>query len=90
LNKKAFLIASAFGVALMITLISGVVDTTPPGILGATWNGWPLAWFYVIVYPGSPWSIDWVNFAGDVMLWFAVVFAVFCTALLASRQRKRE
>jgi len=76
-------------VGLLITLISGVIDTTPPGILGATWHGWPLAWFYVIVYPGSPWSIDWVNFGGDMILWFAVAFAAF-SSLLALRHGKRE
>jgi hypothetical protein len=31
---------------------------------------------YVIVYPGSPWSINWTNFAVDSALWFIVALAV--------------
>lgn len=87
LNKRALVIASAFGLGLVITLISGVIDITPAGILGATWHGWPLAWLYVIVYPGSPWSIDWVNFSGDIILWFAVAFAALCS-LQALRHKR--
>ena len=80
---------SAFGLGCLITLFSGLIDSTPAGILGATWHGWPLAWFYVIVYPGSPWSIDWVNFGGDITFWFAAAFVLLCS-LQAVRLRKGE
>jgi len=73
--KRRLLYAFAFAVGLLIALISGLIDVTPPGLLGATWHGWPLAWFYVIVYPGSPWSINWVNFAGDFIVWSIVSIA---------------
>jgi hypothetical protein len=87
INRSLF--ASAFGVGLAITLISGLVDTTPSGILGATWHGWPLVWSYVIVYPGSPWSVNWVNFAGDILLWSVVSFVVIWS-LLILRHKQRE
>ena len=61
--------------AVLVTLATGLVNTTP-NILGATWYGWPLAWLYVIVYPGSPWFINWTNFAVDTVLWFIMAFAV--------------
>ena len=73
---------------LFIALISGLIDVTPSGILGATWHGWPLAWFYVIVYPGSPWSINWVNFAGDFILWSLVSFAGLYSLLVIRREEK--
>jgi len=58
---------------LVITLITGLVDVTPMNLVGATWHGWPLAWFYVIVYPGSPVSVSWLNVIGDTTVWFLIV-----------------
>jgi hypothetical protein len=74
---------------VLITLISGLTDVTPSGIVGATWHGSPLAWFYVIVYPGSPWSIDWANFGGDLIVWCIVPLAGIYS-LLALRHEKKK
>lgn len=84
-----FILVCAFTIGLLITLISGLVDTTPAGIMGATWHGWPLAWLYVIVYPGSPWSIDSLNLGGDLLLWFIVSIAGLW-GLLALRHKRRK
>jgi len=86
LKKGEFLFVTAFVGGVLITLISGLIDVTPSGIVGATWHGWPLAWFYVIVYPGSPWSIDWANFGGDLIVW-CISFVGFYS-LLASRHER--
>jgi hypothetical protein len=76
LQRKFSLSIFALLVGLLVTLITGLVDVTPTDLVGATWYGLPLAWFYVIVYPGSPWRVDWVNFAGDLVLWVAVSFVI--------------
>ncbi len=82
--KLAIVIGISLAVGMLVTLATGLYNSTP-NIVGATWYGWPVAWFYVIVYPGSPWSIDWVNFLADFAFWFLVALAVFF--LLARRRR---
>jgi len=76
MRKKHSLPIIAILVGLVVTLITGLVDVTPQGLVGATWHGLPLPWLYVIVYPGSPWTIDWLNLAGDLVLWIAISFAI--------------
>jgi hypothetical protein len=70
-------------------MLTGLVDVTPTGLVGATWHGLPLPWFYVMVYPGSPWTIDWMNFAGDlvfwIVVWFVVGFVIFRWATSSKR-----
>ena len=70
---------------LAITLITGLVDVTPLQLAGATWHGWPLAWLYVIIYPGSPISVNWLNLIGDIIIWFVIALAV---ALAISKFKK--
>ncbi len=77
------------GLAIVITILSGFVDVTPQGILGASWHGWPFAWRYVIVYPGSPENYDFKNFTFDVVMWFIPILAI--GGLLSTRfSRKRK
>lgn len=75
MNMKLMVLVSAI-VALVITLITGLVDVTPMHLVGARWHGWPLAWFYVIVYPGSPISFNWFNFVADLIIWFVIALIV--------------
>lgn len=76
-------------ISAVVTLGTFTIDTTPNLLVGATWHGWPFAWLYVIVYPGSPWSINWMNFAGDLILWFALSFAVLVSLLVLRKNAKR-
>jgi hypothetical protein len=82
---KASIFAIPILVGALLTLATGLLNTTPPHLLGATWYGWPLAWLYVIVYPGSPWSVNWLNFAADLTFWF--ILALVVTVLLLKRPR---
>ena len=75
MNMKLMVLVSAI-VALVITLITGLVDVTPMHLVGARWHGWPLAWFYVIVYPGSPISFNWFNLVADLIIWFVIALIV--------------
>ena len=72
--KLMVLVSAVTGLA--ITLITGLVDVTPLQLVGAIWHGWPLAWFYVIIYPGSPISVNWLNLIGDIIIWFVIALAV--------------
>jgi hypothetical protein len=74
--KKLFSIAAVCGA--IIALLTGLVNTTPQGIVGSSWHGWPLPWLYVVVYPGSPFNVGWLNLTGDLILWISVVtFATY-------------
>ena len=88
MKTRRFPFIYGFAAGVLITLISGLIDVTPTGIMGATWHGWPLAWFYVIVYPGSPWSIDWRNFCVDLIVWSIVSFAGFYSLLAIRHEDK--
>jgi hypothetical protein len=76
------LVLTCIGIAIVIAILSGLVNVTPP-IVGATWYGWPFAWRYVIVYPGSPENYNFMNLALDALLWFVPVLAV--GALISTR-----
>lgn len=75
MNMRLMVLVSAVA-ALMITLITGLIDVTPMNLVGARWHGWPFAWFYVIVYPGSPISFNWFNFVADLTIWFVIALIV--------------
>jgi hypothetical protein len=83
--KMKLMVLGSLVTGLVITLITGLVDVTPMNLVGATWHGWPLAWFYVIVYPGSPISINWLNLLGDIIVWFVIVLMA---ALVISKLKK--
>lgn len=75
--------------AILITTMSGFVNVTPKGILGATWHGWPFAWRYVIVYPGSPENYDFKNFTFDVLVWLVPIlaFGVFLSTQFLQKRK---
>ena len=75
MNMKLMVLVSAVA-ALVITLITGLIDVTPMNLVGARWHGWPFAWFYLIVYPGSPISFNWFNFVADLIIWFVIALIV--------------
>ena len=83
--KMKLIVLGSLATGLVIALISGLVDVTPMNLVGATWHGWPLAWFYVIVYPGSPISVNWLYLIGDIIVWF---FIVLMATLVASKLKK--
>jgi hypothetical protein len=72
--------AAAFSVpaAILISYATLWVDSTPRGLIGATWYGYPVAWaFRGILAPiYNPWSYDYFAFAEDVFFWFAVSFFI--------------
>lgn len=70
------LIGLAAIVGLVITLVTGFINTTPSGLLGATWYGWPFAWKIVPVVPNPQASYKAAQFIGDFIVWFVVAFVI--------------
>lgn len=73
MNVKIPVIAILGGVA--ITLLTGLVSSTPAGLVGAQWYGFPLPWlFRLIVAPQYfPWKVDALNLIADLIFWIIVV-----------------
>ena len=62
----------------IVTLLTGLVPSTPPMLVGATHYGYPLAWLFrlVIAPQYNPWRIDVPNFFADIVIWFVIVAIV--------------
>ena len=86
MNNTDRLLVSILGGEL-ITLLTGLISTTPEMLVGAVWYGFPLAWLYrlVIAPEYNPWRMDLLNFFADVVVWFIVVAVI---VFLLGRRRK--
>lgn len=80
------LFASILG-GILVTLLTGLVNSTPPMLVGATHYGYPLPWLYrLIIAPQyNPWNVDPLNFFADVIVW-SVVVALVLFALTRARK----
>jgi large-conductance mechanosensitive channel len=81
------LLLALFLCGVILTLLTGLVESTPPMLVGAVWHGYPLAWlFRMVVAPQyNPWKVDFGNFIADVVVWFVIVAIV---AFIAARLAK--
>jgi len=73
MNARSVLISIVGGV--VITLLTGLVVTTPPMLVGAQWYGYPLPWLYKLVIAPEyfPWKADLVNLVADIIFWTVIV-----------------
>ncbi|MDE1856712.1 MAG: hypothetical protein KGH98_01355 [Candidatus Micrarchaeota archaeon] len=80
-SLRKILVAIVVGVA--ITLLSGVFNITPPGLVGATWYGYPFSWLQwrAISPQYSPWFITplW-GLAADIIFWAVITFVILAVA----------
>lgn len=72
--RKILALAAVSG--LVITVITGFINTTPSRLLGAVWYGWPLAWRFIPVVPNPVPSYNAVNFIADFIVWFIIAFVI--------------
>ncbi len=66
------IIALAVIIGLVITIITGFINTTPAGLVGASWYGWPLAWKIVPVVPNPEPQYHIAQFLGDFVIWSVI------------------
>lgn len=73
MNARSVLISIVGGV--VITLLTGLVVTTPPMLVGAQWYGYPLPWLYKLVIAPEyfPWKADLANLVADIIFWSVIV-----------------
>jgi len=86
MNAKRIVIFSVFG-GVLITLLTGLVSSTPPMLVGAMWYGYPLAWLFRLVISPEyfPWRVDVTGLLGDVVAWSIVVGVVLFIVKKISR-----
>ncbi len=85
----ALSVCAALGVAA--ALLTGLVDVTPDGLLGARWYGLPFTWIrrLIIAPQYYPWRVDWAGLAGDLVFWVAVALVAGLLAVQLRRRRPR-
>ena len=86
-TSKMLLLAVVGGI--VVTLVTGLIDHTPSGLMGASWYGYPLAWLVMMVVgPGySPWVVRPLRLTADIVCWSVVVFVIL---FLASKVTKKK
>ena len=77
MNAKSIVIFSVVG-GVLITLLTGLVSSTPPMLVGAMWCGYPLAWLFRLVLAPEyfPWRVDVTALLVDIVAWSVVVAVV--------------
>ena len=70
---------------LVLTLYSSQIDTTPGGLVGATWHGWPSAYMYNLVTFPPATTYNYVNLVEDVVVW-SIIAAVIAAVIRVARR----
>jgi len=86
MNVKIVVLAIIGGV--LASILTGLIDSTPAMLVGATWYGYPLAWlFRQIVAPEYfPWVVDITNLIADIIFWTMILSAVILTSELLRKK----
>lgn len=76
--KNLHIVAVAAVCGIAITLLTGLIPSTPVGLVGASWYGYPLAWLTrrVLAPQYNPWYPKIVGLVFDIVFWFAVTAIV--------------
>lgn len=87
-NIRIFLGSIAGGI--VVTLVTGLIPTTPSGLVGASWYGLPATWLVkrVLAPQYNPWYPNYVGFGMDVIFWFVVIGIVWLIADHFSKGKK--
>ena len=74
---------------IVITLITGLINTTPGMLVGAVWYGFPFHWLimYVVAPQYFPWHVRPVRLILDIIVWTIVVWVIL---FLVSKVRKKK
>ncbi|MBU7013574.1 MAG: hypothetical protein HXS52_11350 [Theionarchaea archaeon] len=69
-------LAASIVIGVIITLVTGVINTTPSGLVGATWYGWPFAWRIVPVVLNPVSNYDIPKLVADLVVWIVVALVL--------------
>jgi len=70
------LVGRSLAGGVVLTLLTGIVPLRT--LLGGTGYGFPLPWLIrqVLAPEYSPWRVNWLDLAVDLLVWTAPVFAI--------------
>ena len=90
MKSSAVTVIVSVAAGVVLALLTGFINVTPSGLLGATWYGFPRPWLYrLIIAPQYyPWREDWGNLATDIAAWSVLAVALGLSALVLSRRRE--
>jgi hypothetical protein len=71
--KTFKILALALGLGVLATSLTGLINNTPEGLVGAVHYGYPLPWLYQVVYPGAPMQVDAVILLVDIAIWSIII-----------------
>ncbi len=85
-NTVKILISASTAVA--VTLFTGILNSTPYMLTGATWYGYPIAWVrrLVIAPQYNPWRFDPSGFVIDIAFWFVIAAII----LFVTKRKNRK
>jgi hypothetical protein len=69
--KTSRILALALGV--LVTGLTGLINNSPAGVVGAVHYGYPLPWPYQVVYPGAPTQVDTVILVVSIVIWSVII-----------------
>ena len=84
MRTRDVILAAIIGVA--ITVITGLIDHTPPNVVGASHYGYPFHWLsrLIIAPQYFPWAVNTGNLVIDIVLW-----SILAGIVLILLKRKR-
>jgi hypothetical protein len=73
---------------IVITLLTGLINRTPPMLVGAVYYGYPFAWLEMMVIAPQyfPWVVRPVRLILDIVVWTIVVWVIL---FVVSKVRKK-
>jgi hypothetical protein len=73
---------------VVITLLTGLINRTPPMLVGAVYYGFPFAWLEMLVIAPQyfPWVVRPVRLILDIVIWTIVVWIIL---FIVSKIRKK-
>ena len=84
--RGGMILALAVIGGVVITLLTGLINNTPEGLVGAVRYGYPLFWLVMIVVPSTPYVVRWLRLFIDIVVWAIVVWVIL---FLAFRVRSK-
>ncbi len=86
--NRNMMIGIAVILGIVITLATGwLAPSTPNGLVGAKWYGFPMAWMYnLVTYPPAT-TYNYVNLVIDIVAWAILVLILEFAAM---KLRKKQ
>jgi hypothetical protein len=88
LNPRLKTVIFAVVGGIIVTLVTGLLDHTPSGLMGAVWYGYPLVWLVRLVVAPQyfPWVVRPLRLIIDIVVWTIVVWIIL---FIVSKAKKK-